>query len=184
MSYIFKILTISTQLTILRIILVPFIVYSLYFNYWLTACLLLLLAAITDILDGAVARYRNEETYLGACLDPIADKILIISSYLTLVFVNSPIPKPFLFFVLIKEAIQVLGAFYLGFVNPVVDIKANMWGKITTVLQVLFILWVCISLELQYISLFVFNMFLMVVVVLNILTLASYSLLGIKGLRL
>lgn len=179
-----KSITISTWITILRIFMVPVIAYSLYFNYWITSCILLFLAGISDILDGAIARYRNEETALGACLDPIADKILIISSYFTLVFVKTPLPKLFLIFILLKEFLQIAGAAFFVLFYDFISIKANFWGKITTVFQISFIAWLCLSLSLHRFCLVTFWSFLGLIVILNIITLLSYALVGFKGLQL
>lgn len=74
-----KRITVSTALTLARIALVPFIVTAMIGDRWGLACALFIIAAITDALDGALARWRNEQTFLGASLDPLADKFLIVA---------------------------------------------------------------------------------------------------------
>ena len=69
-------LTISNVLTVLRILLVPVIVVGISHHLWSFVFVLFLVAGLTDMLDGYLARWLNEQTTLGACLDPIADKIL------------------------------------------------------------------------------------------------------------
>jgi cardiolipin synthase (CMP-forming) len=73
--------TIPTLVTIIRIIITPAIVIARLYNSWIVAFILFILAALTDFFDGWLARIRNEQTMLGTCLDPIADKILIISCF-------------------------------------------------------------------------------------------------------
>src|SRR5262245_17807351 len=66
-----KKITFSTALTILRFILIPFIVGAMIMNAWHTAFILFVIAAITDVLDGWLARWMNQRTFLGAALDPL-----------------------------------------------------------------------------------------------------------------
>src|SRR3990167_8993776 len=108
-----KKLTLSSWLTIARIALTPVIVIGMIKQWWGVASILFAVACITDMLDGNLARLRNEQTLLGACLDPIADKVLILSCFFTLAFVQSPlfaIPKWFVFLVLVKELLLIIGA--------------------------------------------------------------------------
>ena len=77
--------------TLLRIASVPFIVASMVTQHWGIAFFLILFASATDLLDGFLARNFDQKTFLGACLDPIADKILILSCYFTLAFWQSPL---------------------------------------------------------------------------------------------
>ena len=78
--------TFSNGLTLVRLVCAPVVVVSLYYAYWLTAFVVFMFAAGTDLLDGYIARAWNEQTHLGAFFDPIADKFLLISSFGALVF--------------------------------------------------------------------------------------------------
>ena len=73
---------------------------------WLVG--LFAVAAISDILDGWLARYLHEHTFLGACLDPIVDKLLVLSVFATLALFHTPLfalPRWFVMLVFIKESI-------------------------------------------------------------------------------
>lgn len=139
-----KRITISTMFTLLRIVLVPFIVGSMLTGWWGYALVLFVVASMSDIIDGYLARYLNEQTFLGACLDPIADKLLVVSCFFTLAFVQSPlflIPQRFVFFVLIKEAVVLGGAVIVYLFKGTIQIRPTLLGKLAAVLQMLFITW-------------------------------------------
>jgi len=139
-----KRITIPTFFTILRIILVPFIVWAMILGSWGYAFFFFFIACLTDVVDGHLARWLNERTFLGACLDPIADKLLLISCFFTLAFVSTPlfsIPGWFVFFVISKEIIQVIGALTIYLVCGYLDVKPTFLGKITTCIQMIFIMW-------------------------------------------
>ena len=115
-----KRITLATLFTLMRIVLTPFIVISMVAQQWGIAFFLFLIAASTDIVDGNLARFFNAKTFLGAVLDPIADKVLLLSVFFTLAFVQSPlfnIPLWFVFLVLLRELILISGSCFLFFYN-------------------------------------------------------------------
>jgi len=137
-------ITVSTMFTIARIVLTPFIVGAMIFGWWGVAFSLFVAAALTDVIDGGLARLLDQRTALGACLDPIADKVLLLSCFATLSFVDTPlfsIPLWFVTFVLLKEFLLVGGAVMLYYARGYVDIYPTKLGKMTMLAQVLFIVW-------------------------------------------
>ncbi len=145
------------QITAIRFILVP-VVYALLLQHsYILALIVFAIAALTDLLDGAMARTRNQITDLGKVIDPIADKLLILT---VLMFVGWKylIIKVFVIYI-IFEMIAVLIGYFFAFLigNP---IGANVFGKIKLNLQCLsiglFILGVIISSQvLERISIYV-----------------------------
>ena len=134
-----KRITIATLFTIMRLVLTPFIVGAMVSGYWGIAFLLFVFAALTDIIDGALARLCGQKTFLGACLDPIADKILLLSCFATLAFIDTPlftIPRWFVLFILGKEILQVGGAIVLYNMKGHLDVRPTLLGKLTMVAQV------------------------------------------------
>src|ERR1039458_10829209 len=79
-----RILTVPNQLTFLRLAFLPFFIIAIKYEHYAVALAILVLAGLTDGLDGLVARGLNQKTPLCAHLDPIADKLLLSSSYLAL----------------------------------------------------------------------------------------------------
>lgn len=139
-----KKITFPTMLTLLRISLVPFIVAAMILHVWDSAFWLFIIAALTDVFDGLFARWFNERTFLGACLDPLADKLLILAVFTTLAFVQSPlftIPLWFLLLVLLKEIFQIVGAILIYAKKGHLEIKPLFWGKAAMVAQTSFIIW-------------------------------------------
>jgi len=79
-----RILTVPNQLTFLRLTFIPLFIIAIKYDRWALALGILLLAGFSDGLDGLLARGLNQRTPLGAYLDPIADKLLLSSSYFVL----------------------------------------------------------------------------------------------------
>jgi cardiolipin synthase len=79
-----RILTLPNQLTFLRLAFLPFFIIAIKYDHYQVALAIFLVAGLTDGLDGVLARGLNQRTPLGAYLDPIADKLLLSSSYFVL----------------------------------------------------------------------------------------------------
>ena len=122
-------ITVPTMLTLLRLVLAPCVVGMMIMHKWGIACLLFLGAAFTDVLDGMLARAYNEKTFLGAYLDPIADKVLVLSVFFTLAFVQSPlfsVPLWFVVVILIKELILIGGSLMMYLRYGTLEIKPTL----------------------------------------------------------
>lgn len=175
------------MLTLSRIFMVPIIIFAMLSHAWGFACLLFTLAAITDVLDGTLARLLQQETKLGAYLDPLADKFLLLSCYTSLAFIKSPlftIPVWFVLVVLIKELILIAGAIYFGLVKKSITIRATMLGKITTVIQILFMWWLFFCAFYREVSVGACSVFLISILVITGITLMHYILISYKKMGL
>ncbi|MBI5682505.1 MAG: CDP-alcohol phosphatidyltransferase family protein [Deltaproteobacteria bacterium] len=129
-------MNIPNLLTIFRILLVPVFII-LIINYELkTALLVFILAAVTDGLDGLIARVFNQKTKLGAYLDPVADKLLLASAYITLAAQNI-LPNWLTVIVVSRDVIILIGIVVLVVMGKPVEIKPSMISKTTTALQIL-----------------------------------------------
>ena len=141
----FSLVTLPTHITILRIILVPCIIASMAAHAWVEASVFFLIAAVSDVLDGALARFLNKVTFLGSFLDPLADKMLLIASFTGLAilmpFATFSIPLWFLAMVIISEVILLFFSFYWGLVRKSMVIKPTRLGRMTGFAQILFIGW-------------------------------------------
>lgn len=142
-------LTMSNFLTSLRIFLAPFVSVALYYKLWNIAFIIFLVAAGTDLLDGFLARLLNDHTHLGRVLDPIADKLFLISSLGSLSFLESPffkIPVWFFILIVVRELILLIGGYLVMLVTGSCEsIKPSIWGKLTTFGQIIFIVWLFVS---------------------------------------
>lgn len=107
------------------------------------------LAAISDAVDGYIARHWNQQTRLGAILDPLADKLLMLSAILVLSFTPWPQKFPLWFPVILisRDVLSVAGAFVIQHVAGQCQIKAHWIGKVTTVCQIVALLWVMLDIR-------------------------------------
>jgi len=81
------VITLPNVLTLLRILAVPFFAIAVWYGHMPEACMLFVGAGLTDALDGYLARRFNQKSTLGAILDPAADKLLMLASFLALTFI-------------------------------------------------------------------------------------------------
>ena len=87
-------LTLANQLTILRIMLIPAFVLLVVYGYLGASLLVFMIAGITDALDGLIARRAGQRTSLGAWLDPMADKLLLVTTFIVLTIPGDPAHQP------------------------------------------------------------------------------------------
>ncbi len=178
-----KRITVATLFTIIRLLLTPFIVGAMIFGYWGIAFFLFIVAALTDAIDGSLARFCNQKTFLGACLDPIADKLLLLCCFGTLAFINTPlfaIPRWFVFFVLAKEVLQVGGAIILYKVKGHLDVHPTLLGKLTMVVQVCFIIWLFACYFFNWVPIKTYYTMLSILLILVFASLTQYVVIGVK----
>jgi len=137
-------ITFSTMVTLFRIALVPCIVSAMVLGKWGVAFSLFVTASVTDLLDGNIARLFNQKTFLGACLDPLADKLLLVSCFATLAWTDHlpfVVPLWFVCLVLFRELLMIFGFLYIHYTKGFLDVQPTFLGKVTTTLQMIFIMW-------------------------------------------
>ena len=138
-------MNLANKLTILRILLVPLMVIIPFFNIqgnlwgipitYIIIDIIFVIAALTDKLDGYIARSRNQITTFGKFLDPIADKIVVVTAMIMLVeFGHLPAWIPII--VILREFV-VSGYRLIAVQKQGNVIAANIWGKLKTVTQML-----------------------------------------------
>ena len=125
---------VPNALTMLRLALVPvfIVVYMTGHPYWALA--VYVLASLTDALDGYLARSRNQITGFGKLMDPLADKLMVISA-LVCHHLNGVIPLSAIVIVAVKECIMIVGGLCL--LNRGLVVYSNIVGKTATVFFVL-----------------------------------------------
>lgn len=127
-------MNIPNILTVLRFLLIPAFVYyffSAFENGIRIATGIFILAGLTDILDGYIARKYNLVTRLGIIMDPLADKLMLLT-VLVSITVKHQIPLWIIFVVAAKEILMVLGAITL-FNDHDIVVPANRFGKLSTI---------------------------------------------------
>lgn len=132
-------LNIPNSLTILRILLTPLIVGLLVYEYVEYALVTLSLAVLTDALDGTIARLANQKTQFGAYLDPLADKLLLMATFMTLSLLDM-VPAWSVILVVSRDAILLTGTLLAHLTDTAIDASPTVLGKATTLLQVLYLI--------------------------------------------
>ena len=130
-------LNIANLLTLLRFGLVPIVIVAIVNKEWTLAFVLFVVAGVTDAIDGFVARKFDMRTELGAYLDPLADKALLVSIYITL-SISNIIPS-WIAILVVSRDIMIVGAVIVSWLleNPV-EINPLKLSKANTLVQISF----------------------------------------------
>ena len=147
-------MSIPNYLTLFRILLTPVFFITLV-SYTpekegirLIALAIFVVAALSDALVGRLARYLKQRTALGQMLDPLADKILLISAYIGLLFVAALPFRPPLWItitIIFRDLILLFGFLTLNFADVKNEMQPNVWGKLTTVSQMLLLCFILLE---------------------------------------
>ncbi len=140
-----QILTAPNQLTLLRMIFLPFIVINLVKHDFKWALALFILAGISDGLDGLLARTLHQQTLLGQYLDPIADKLLMSTMFLVL-SIERMIPWKYTVVVFSRDVSILLISGVLFMIAGLRDFRPSIFGKANTFAQVAAIFFVLLLL--------------------------------------
>jgi len=127
-------MTIPNLITIIRIILTPIFVIYIINDELITGLIILIITGLSDGIDGLVARLFNQKSKLGSYLDPLADKIILISAFVTL-SIRGFLPAWLTVMVISRDILILMGVFILFFTGTKVNIRPAISSKITTCLQ-------------------------------------------------
>ncbi len=149
-------MNLPNRLTIMRVVLIPFMMFFYLANFIpygigkIVALVIFIVASITDLLDGKIARKRNQVTNFGKFLDPIADKMLT-SAMLFMLVADGTIPNPYgvIVITIIISREFMVSALRLLVASKGVVLAADIWGKAKTMVQMIAIP-VCVLLSYLY----------------------------------
>ncbi len=155
-------LTFANKVTVGRILIVPFFIATVMYispqhPYLRWVALALFMAAVvSDLIDGYIARTRGQKTRAGAILDPLADKILLISAFICLYikrscFPDFHFPLWFVLAIISRDIILLLGAMIIQLITGKLDMEANRSGKLTAFLQIVCVLGVLLQLKFTFV---------------------------------
>lgn len=125
-------------LTLTRILLLPFFAAMLIYEEYNYALFIFITAAVTDVLDGLVARITKQITYFGKILDPVADKFFLVTSFILMSYLGL-IPKWLAVVVISKDLIVVTGCVIIYLVTHKLKIEPSFLGKSASALQFILI---------------------------------------------
>jgi cardiolipin synthase len=154
-------MTTANKITILRILLIPFFVVEVLYYvkngneaHRLAAILSFAIAAICDGIDGYIARRYNQHSELGAILDPLADKLLLVSGIVVLSFEHKgyleTIPLWLTGTIIGRDILVLAGMVVIQMIVGKVKVRPRMIGKVATVLQMVVILWILLKWDAQW----------------------------------
>jgi cardiolipin synthase len=130
-----QLLTAPNQLTLMRMMFVPFVIIKLVEGHYSTALILFVLAGMSDGLDGLLARTLKQQTVLGQYLDPIADKLLLSTMFLVLSILHK-IPWKFTVLVFSRDITILIVSALLYAIAGLRDFRPSIFGKANTFAQV------------------------------------------------
>lgn len=151
----------ANKITIFRILSVPFFITVLIYytpqkdHLRLIALLIFILAIISDVIDGYIARVKKQKTKAGTILDPLADKILLITAFIFLYRISNQyfdikLPLWVALIVIFRDVILLLGGGIIVLTNQEHKINPTWWGKTSTFFQMMTILFLLLKLDFSY----------------------------------
>jgi cardiolipin synthase len=135
MSFASQFRTTPNLLTLLRLFVIPFLVIAIPDGHWRLAFGLIMLAGLSDSLDGLLARLLSQRTKLGQYLDPITDKLLLSTLFLVLTHVGA-IPRYVTVLVFSRDLGILVIAAVLYVTNTLREFEPSLFGKLNTFVQI------------------------------------------------
>ncbi|RUM61227.1 MAG: CDP-diacylglycerol--glycerol-3-phosphate 3-phosphatidyltransferase [Persephonella sp.] len=176
-------MNIANILTLVRIFLVPLFIISLGYNKPILALIIFTIAGITDALDGFIARRFKQETTLGKVLDPIADKSLLISSFIFIYNSKLDVKFPYWFVIIAisRDIFILLGSSIIYIIKGYLKVEPNIFGKVTTFFQILSIITVLLA-NITYIPTILIQAIIFVTTAFTLISTFVYLQQGLKQL--
>lgn len=165
-----RIWTVPNQITFLRLGFLPFFLILIAYDHYRWALLVLVIAGLSDGIDGLLARSLNQRSSLGAYLDPIADKLLLSSSFLILAF-KKQLAWWLAIIVLSRDVLILIVAVVILLVSGYRPFPPSIYGKLTTAAEIVLVFLVVLGAAYPNYHLGGFNHFLIYTV--TVLSIAS-----------
>ncbi len=149
-------LNLANKITILRIILIPFFIAAVIYSKLEIALIIFIIAVISDGADGFIARALKQKTILGTILDPVADKLLLLTAYICLSIAASipaelKLPPYVPIIVISRDVIIVLGSIMVFVVTGDLKVAPSALGKTTTFFQMMTIVSILVQFKYSFI---------------------------------
>ncbi|MDI6782347.1 MAG: CDP-diacylglycerol--glycerol-3-phosphate 3-phosphatidyltransferase [bacterium] len=180
-------MTLANKITILRILLVPVFVIFITYGYYKSIIIfqyvalgIFIFCILTDAIDGFIARTFNQQTALGMFLDPLADKLLLVSAFVSVgLIVADKLPLWVIMLVVGREFIISIGWLIIYLFGAKDSVLApSIFGKMTTFFQMITILLCLVNLPYQYLCWIIF-----LTVIITIISTIDYIFRGSKKLK-
>lgn len=144
----------ANKISIFRILSTPFFIASLYYSterpyLRIVAIVIFAIAVFSDAVDGYIARKSKQKSQAGLVLDPLADKLLLMSAFICL-YLFGEFPFWLILIVITRDILIICGALVIYIIKQSLNFASSKWGKLTTIFQVLAITAVLTKLKFAY----------------------------------
>lgn len=168
-------MNLPNKLTISRVVMIPFYLAFQLFDFWpgvtkWIALAIFIIASLTDMLDGKIARKYNLVTNFGKFMDPLADKLLVCSALICFTYLNKL--SPWIVVIIIAREFIISGFRLVASDNGVV-IAASYWGKFKTVFQMIMICLLIADIDNPYMKMLT-TVIVVIATVLTVVSLVDY----------
>ncbi|MBI5300200.1 MAG: CDP-alcohol phosphatidyltransferase family protein [Deltaproteobacteria bacterium] len=181
MAFIETTMSLADWLTLLRLILVPFILICFLQGNYRCAFVLFVIAGVTDLIDGSVARWLKRQTKVGAILDPVADKALMVTTVACLLILKV-VPLWFFLLLALRDVSILAGLAYFQIRKIEIELKPLWSSKLATLVNLVTVI-LGFTLILGYPLHFWFRISLTISTLLIVLSFIQYGLMGLKIIR-
>lgn len=141
------VLNLPNTLTITRIVIIPIFITAVIYKRYDYALYLFVIAALTDTLDGLIARLTNQKTVLGTFLDPLADKFLLVTSFI-LFSINGWLPKWLTITVISRDIIVIIGWVLIYLITHTSNVEPTITGKAAIAMQLILLCYVLLEINI------------------------------------
>ncbi|MGN6549015.1 MAG: CDP-alcohol phosphatidyltransferase family protein [Pararhizobium sp.] len=131
-------MTLPNLITIARFLMVPAVIYALMNSQWRLAFAVFVLAGVSDGIDGYIARHFNQGSKLGAYLDPVADKLLLVTVFVTLAVMNV-LPSWLVLVVVSRDVLIVAAVLVASVIGHPIAMRPLLVSKVNTAFQILLV---------------------------------------------
>jgi len=144
-----RVLNLPNSLTIARIVIIPLFTIAVIYKRYDYALYMFIVAALTDTLDGFIARLTNQKTALGTFLDPLADKFLLITSFIVF-SMNGWLPKWLTITVISRDVIVITGWVLVYLITDTSNVKPTATGKAAIAMQLILLCYVLLDINVGF----------------------------------
>lgn len=141
------VLNLPNTITIARIVIIPLFITAVIYKRYDYALYLFVIAALTDTLDGLIARLTNQKTVFGTFLDPLADKFLLVTSFI-LFSMNGWLPKWLTITVISRDIIVIIGWVLIYLTTHISNVQPTLTGKAAIAMQLIVLCYVLLTVNI------------------------------------
>ncbi|MBI4691383.1 MAG: CDP-alcohol phosphatidyltransferase family protein [Nitrospirae bacterium] len=141
------VLNLPNTLTIARIVIIPLFITAVLYGRYDYALYLFIIAALTDTLDGLIARLTNQKTVLGTFLDPLADKFLLVTSFIVF-SINGWLPKWLTITIISRDIIVITGWLLIYLITHTSKVEPTITGKTAIAMQLILLCYVLLDVNI------------------------------------